>query len=99
MARKRRVDLSESSNNKLLRCGKFLETISTEYTPESCLKMMKEVCEVRNKALQGHMQDVAAFQTCAKHVFIHAMYKEEGKKADTRVFGVGIVLPPTASNL
>ena len=60
--------------------------------------MTKEVCEVRNKALQGHMKDVAAYQIGAKHVFIHA-HKEEGRKADTRVFGVGIVLPPTATNL
>ena len=58
MARKHRADLSESANNKLLQCEKYLQTISTEYTPESCLKMM-EVCEVRNKALQGHMKDVA----------------------------------------
>ena len=26
------------------------------------LKMMKEVCEVRNKALQGHMKEVATYQ-------------------------------------
>ena len=61
MARKRIVDLSGSAKNKLLRCEKFLEAISTEYTPESCLKMTKEVCEVQNKALQGHMKDVAAY--------------------------------------
>ena len=62
MARKRRVDLSGSANEKLLRCEKFLATVSTEYTPESCLKMMKKVCEVRNKALQGYMKEVAAYQ-------------------------------------
>ena len=61
MARKRRVDLSRSTNDKLFRCEKFLETISSEYTPESCLKMMKVVCEVRNKALQGHMKNAAAY--------------------------------------
>ena len=59
MARKRRVDLSWSALDKLLRCEKFLATVSTEYTPESCLEMMKKVCEVRNKALQGQMKDVA----------------------------------------
>ena len=37
-------------------------TVSTEYTPESCLKMMKKVCEVRNKALQGHMKYFAEYQ-------------------------------------
>ena len=62
MAGKRRVDLIGSANNKLLRCEKFLETISTEDTLESCLKMMKEVCEVQSKALQGHMKDFAAYQ-------------------------------------
>ena len=62
MSRKRRVDLSCSAKDKLLRCEKFLETVSTEYTPETCLKMMMNVCEVRNKALQGYMKDVAKYQ-------------------------------------
>ena len=61
MTRKRRVDSSGSANNKLLRCENFLETISIEYTPESCLQIMKEVCEVRNKALQGNMKIVASY--------------------------------------
>ena len=59
MVKKRRVDLSASAKDKPLRCEKFLETVSTEYYPESCLKMMKRVCEVRNKALQKHMKHLA----------------------------------------
>ena len=62
MVKKRRVDLSASAKDKLLRCEKFLETVSTEYYPESCLKMMKRVCEVRNKALQKHMKHLAEQQ-------------------------------------
>ena len=54
MTPKRRVDLSESSLKKLIRCEKILDDISLNYTPESCLKMLKVVCEERNRALQGH---------------------------------------------
>ena len=62
MVKKRRVDLSGSAKEKLLRCEKILETVSREYNPESCLKMMKRVCEVRNKALQKHMKHLAEYQ-------------------------------------
>ena len=79
MARKRRVDLSWSALDKLLRCEKFLATVSTEYTPESCLEMMKKVCEVRNKALQGHMKDVAEQQ-------IGDTYYERNVTQDMSVF-------------
>ena len=79
MARKRRVDLSWSAKDKLLRCEKFLEKISTEYTPETCLKMLKKVCEERNKALQGHTKDFAEYH-------IGDTYYARNVKADLSLF-------------
>ena len=59
---KRRVDLGESARKKLIRCEVYLENISHEYTPDACLKMMKDVCEKRNKALQGYEKEEAIYQ-------------------------------------
>jgi acetyl/propionyl-CoA carboxylase alpha subunit len=53
MPTKRHADLSGSSISKFNLCKNFLKNISTDYDPESCLKMMRAVCESRNKALQG----------------------------------------------
>ena len=59
---KRRVDLSVSARKKLIRCEVYLENISNEYTPASCLAMMKDVCEKRNKAIQGFEKEQAKYQ-------------------------------------
>ena len=96
MVKKRRVDLSWLANEKLLRFEKFLETVSTEYTPESCLNMMKKVCGVRNKALQKNMKHIAEYQIGDTYyqrnvmqdmsLFMRCIYKAEDWKADSRVF-------------
>ena len=54
MPPKRAADLSDSTNQKFLRCKKYLENIAQDYTVTSCLKMIKAVCEKRNAALQGN---------------------------------------------
>ena len=58
---KRWVDLSESAIKKHLRCKAYLDKVAKVYTPESCLQMMKKVCEVRNKALQKHDKELAKY--------------------------------------
>ena len=47
------VDRSITGKKNYIRCQRYMETVSKEYTPETCLAMMKKVCEERNKALQG----------------------------------------------
>ena len=60
---KRRADLSESALKKLIRCENFMEKeISSDNTPEACLKLLKKVCEERNAALQGHERTLAEWQ-------------------------------------
>ena len=60
---KRRADLSESALKKLIRCENFMEKeISSDNTPEACLKLLKKVCEERNAALQGHERALAEWQ-------------------------------------
>ena len=50
----RRVDLSMSATEKLIRCEKYVEKdVSEEYNPKTCFAMMKHVCEKRNAAFHG----------------------------------------------
>ena len=60
MQLKRRVDLSESSTKKLTRYESIIANIIKEtalirkdVTPKLYVKILKNTCEVRNKALQG----------------------------------------------
>lgn len=58
---RRGADLGRSSWDKLQRCEKYLNKISTNYDPETCLKMMRSVCEVRNAALQAPEKALATY--------------------------------------
>ena len=63
---KRRVDLSSSRTQKLLRCDKYFDEIlkdetMKEFTPAVCLRLMTAVCEVRNKALQETEKQFARY--------------------------------------
>ena len=73
------MDLSESAVKKHLRCKAYLDQVSKVYTPESCLEMMKKVCEVRNKALQKHDKQLAKY--C-----IGDTYYRRNVKADIAIF-------------
>ena len=59
---KRLADMSGSSLKKFSLCRRFAKEISTNYDPESCLQIMRAVCEKRNKALQGPEKALAKYQ-------------------------------------
>ena len=48
----RRVDLSISATKRVLFYKNIISAQTDELTPQSCLKVLKYVYEVRNKALQ-----------------------------------------------
>ena len=63
---RRKVDLSSSRTKKLLRCEKYFDEILKDavvkdYTPAVCLRLMRNVCEVRNKALQANEKQFKRF--------------------------------------
>ena len=76
----RRSDLSQSSIYKLLRCEAVMGSVSTRITPTTALAMMREICKVRNKALQGHLiKAKARYQ-------LGSSYFERDVKADLSLF-------------
>ena len=76
---KRRVDLSTSSLYKLRRCEDFMCKTSTRITPATVLLMLKDICEVRNKALPGTMKPKAGY--CVRNT-----YFKRDAKADLALF-------------
>ena len=77
---KRRVDLSLSSIDKLLRCEAIMGSVSKKITPITALAMMREICEVRNKALQGNLIIAKARYSTGNAYF------ERDVKADLSLF-------------
>lgn len=79
MEYKRKADLSTSSIYKLRRCEGIMSKVSNKINPITALEMMRQICEVRNKALQGSMIKKARY--CVRN-----SYFERDARADLSLF-------------